>query len=179
MAFQGSQPFRSQLRVNGSIDNSTTNPRNLDSIELPSGLLIDADLMQFDQASADARIDQLIAFREQCVQGKRVGDETVKTLKAYENLMKTIKQLATQCYNTEKAAAEAEVEIRTLSHQLVVIKKQLASQHAADVEKANVGFGSFEHELALELRDRTNTATPKGTIYGSTLGPTPHFAYNN
>lgn len=169
MAFKGSSPFRNQLSVNGSIDNSSTNPRNLDSIELPSGLQIDKNLMQFDQQSADARIDELIEFREKCVQGKRVGDETVKALKAYEDLMKTINQLATQCYKTEKAAAEAEVKIRTLSHELVLIKKKLASGHAAAVEKANVDFGSFEHELAMELRDVTNTATSKGSVYGSRI----------
>ena len=42
MAFKPSLSFRSQLSVNGVIDNERTNPRNLESIELPSGLVAGA-----------------------------------------------------------------------------------------------------------------------------------------
>ena len=77
-----------------------------------------ADYTQFDEASADARIDRLIELQEAYVQGKRVADEETKTLKKYAELMKSLKKLSEQCYETEKAAAEAEVQIRTLSHQL-------------------------------------------------------------
>ncbi len=166
MAFKQSRSFRSQLNVNGAIDSENSNPRNLDSITLPSGLVIAGAYTQFDEASADARIDHLIGLQETYVQGKRVADEETKTLKKYAELMKSLKKLSEQCYETEKAAAEAEVQIRTLSHQLMILKKTLASQHAADVEAENVGFADYERNLSQRLRDRTNTAA-SGTNYGA------------
>lgn len=166
MAFKPSRSFRSQLSVNGVIDNERTNPRNLDSIKLPSGLTISGDYTRFDQASADIRVDELIAFQEVCVHGTRVAKEETKTLKEYKKLMIALQSLAQQCYETESAAAEAEVTIRTLSHKLVHIKRQLASAHAADVEQVNVEFASFEHTLSEKLRDQTNTAS-RGTNYGA------------
>ena len=166
MAFKQSRSLRSQLNVNGTIDSERSNPRNLDGITLPSGVVISGNYTQFNQASADARIDRLTELQEAYVQGKRVADEETKTLKKYAELMKSLKKLAEQCYETEKAAAEAEVQIRTLSHQLKILKKTLASQHAADVEEANIGFADYERNLSQRLRDRTNTAA-SGTNYGA------------
>ena len=80
--------------------------------------------------------------------------------------MIALQALAQQCYETESAAEEAEVTIRTLSHQLGNIKRQLASGHAADIEESNVAFASFEHTLSEKLRDKTNTAG-RGTNYGA------------
>ena len=166
MAFKKSRALSSQLNVNSSIDSERSNPRNLDSITLPSGLVISGKYDQFDEASADARIDYLIELQESYTHGKRVADEETKTLKKYAELMKSLNKLANQTYETEKAAAEAEVKIRSLSHQLVAIKKSLAQQHAVDVEEANLDAGSYERDLARQLRDRTNTAA-SGTTYGA------------
>ena len=166
MAFKQSRALSSQLNVNSSIDSERSNPRNLDSVTLPSGLVISGNYDQFDEATAAARIDRLIELQESYTQGKRVADEETKTLKKYAELMKSLHKLATQCYETEKAAAEAEVKLRTLSHQILAIKKSLAQQHAVDVEEANLGVGSYERDLSRRLRDRTNTAA-SGTTYGA------------
>ena len=158
MAFLLAKPFTQQLQTKSRLTDDNYNPSNLESLQLPPGVKLPTDWLSFDEASADAFIDEMTAEAEKRSQGIRAADSAIALLKTDTELVKRMRKLIELAAKNEIAREEAFKEFQSLQHKLKVVRAKAGIGLAASVEQENVGLAAYRRKLQEGLRRVTNLA---------------------
>ena len=158
MAFLLAKPFTQQLQTKSRLTDDNYNPSNLESLQLPPGVKLPTDWLSFDEASADAFIDEMTAEAEKRSQGIRAADSAIALLKTDTELVKRMRKLIELAAKNEIAREEAFKEFQSLQHKLKVVRAKAGIGLAASVEQENVGLSAYRRKLQEGLRRVTNLA---------------------
>ena len=176
MAFLLAKRLENQLQTKSRLTDDNFNPSNLENLQLPPGVKLPTDWLSFDEASADAFIDQMTAEAEKRSQGIRAADSAITLLKIDTELVKRMKKLVELAAKNEIAREEAFAQFQELQHKLKVVRAKAGLGLAAGIEKENVGFAAYRRHLQEGLRRVTNLSaggTHEGalSLSGSSQNP--------
>jgi len=157
MAFLLAQRLENQIQTKSRLTDDSYNPSNLENLQLPPGVELPKDWLSFDEASADAFVDQMTAEAEKRSQGIRAADSAIAFLKIDTDL-KRMKKLIELAAKNEIAREEAFAQYEELNHKLKVVRAKSGIGLAAGIEKENVGFAAYRRQLQEGLRRVTNLA---------------------
>ena len=158
MAFLLAKRLENQIQTKSRLTDDNFNPSNLENLQLPPGVKLPTDWLSFDEASADAFIDQMTEEAEKRSQGIRAADSAIALLKIDTELVKRMKKLIELTAKNEIAREEAFKEFQELQHKLNVVRAKAGISLAAGIEKENVGFAAYRRQLQEGLRRVTNLA---------------------
>ncbi|MEL7142345.1 MAG: hypothetical protein AAFY15_10300 [Cyanobacteria bacterium J06648_11] len=158
MAFLLAKRLENQLTTKSRLTDDHYNPSNLENFQLPPGVDLPSDWLTFDEASADAFIDQMTEEAEKRSQSVRAVDSAIALLKTDTELVKRMKKLIEAAAKNEIAREEAFAQFEQLQHQLKVVRAKSGLGLAAGIEKENVGFAAYRRQLQEGLRKVTNLA---------------------
>ncbi|MEO1685043.1 MAG: hypothetical protein AAFS06_17520 [Cyanobacteria bacterium J06631_12] len=158
MAFLLAKRLENQLTTKSRLTDDSYNPSNLENLQLPPGVQLPTDWLSFDEASADAFIDEMTQEAEKRSQGIRAADAGIALLKTDTELVKRMKKLIELAAKNEIAREEAFKEFQELNHKLKVVRAKAGIGLAAGIEKENVGFAAYRRQLQEGLRRVTNLA---------------------
>ena len=159
MAFLLAKRLETQLQTKSRQTADNYNPSNLENFQLPPGVKLPTDWLSFDEASADAFVDQMPEEAEKRSQGVRAVDSAIALLKTDTELVKRMKKLIEAAAKNEIAREEAFAQFEQLKHQLNIVRAKSGLGLAAGIEKENIGFASYRRQLQEGLRRVTNLAT--------------------
>ena len=159
MAFLLAKRLENQLTTKSRLTDDSYNPSNLENLQLPPGVQLPTDWLSFDEAGADAFIDQMTEAAEKRSQGIRAADSAISFLKTDTELVKRMKKLIELAAKNEIAREEAFAQYEELNHKLKVVRAKAGIGLAAGIEKENVGFAGYRRQLQEGLRRVTNLAT--------------------
>ena len=174
MAFLLAKRIENQLQTKSRLTDDNFNPSNLENLQLPPGVKLPTDWLSFDEASADAFVDQMTAEAEKRSQGIRAADSAIAFLKADTELVKKMHKLVELAAKNEMAREEAYAQYEQLQHQLKVVRAKAGIGLAAGIEKENIGFAAYRRQLQEGLRKVTNLSmggTHEGALSLSGSGP--------
>ena len=158
MAFLLAKRLENQLQTKSRLTDDTYNPSNLENFQLPPGVDLPSDWLTFDEASADAFVDQMTEEAEKRSQSIRAVDSAIALLKTDTELVKRMKKLIEAAAKNEIAREEAFAQFEQLQHQLKVVRAKSGLSVAAGIEKENIGFAAYRRQLQEGLRKITNLA---------------------
>ena len=158
MAFLLAKRLENQLQTKSRQTDDNYNPNNLENFQLPPGVDLPSDWLTFDEASADAFVDQMTEEAEKRSQSVRAVDSAIALLKTDTELVKRMKKLIEAAAKNEIAREEAFAQFEQLQHQLKVVRAKSGLSVAAGIEKENIGFAAYRRQLQEGLRRVTNLA---------------------
>ena len=156
MAFLLAKRLENQIQTKSRLTDDNFNPSNLENLQLPPGVKLPTDWLSFDEASADAFIDQMTEEAEKRSQGIKAADSAIALLKIDTELVKRMKKLIELAAKNEIAREEAFAQFQELQHKLKVVRAKAGLGLAAGIEKENVGFAVYRRQLQEGLRRVTN-----------------------